>query len=201
MTQDQGQKKNKKYFQAIILFLILAVIFVAGYFAWQYFQQPASGQIRQLENQENATSEEITFERYEGEHFSFRHKMSYVLRESEKKPDANNIFLEKAFFSDNAVNAKKIVMQVENLSGRTIDDSANYNLRQKYPKRFKEEVFAYGEIKGKYFLDTESDLFEKTFFIKKENYLIELSFLAPKGAEEEFGSEIEDILKSVQFKI
>lgn len=198
--ENSGKQKISlwRYFLRFVFILVLILI-IALILLWCLWQKPNSGAVHVLESPLE-TKEQITFERFEGEYLSFHHNSFYKLRSHEKIPDKNSIFLESAFLSSSASGSRKIALTVENLVGRTITDSANYNLRKSNPKLYAIKEYEAGDVKGITFAGVGTASYEKVIFIPREKYLVELAFTASLSPDSSLDQEFEDIIKSIQWK-
>jgi len=201
-TEPQAESQQissfKRYFWIGAIFLVIMAIGIAIFF-WYFMQKPVSS-VAHVVEAPVVEDKKAVFERFEGKYFSFRHGGDYAVKNHQEEPDANKVILETAFLSSSETNSKKIAMTVENLSGRKMADSANYNLRKVYADKYLEEKFFAGEIAGVAFTATKSDIFEKVIFIPRENYLAEIALTGPLAADGSMEKELEDIVKSIQWK-
>jgi len=194
---EKGKAKPKRWRRFLLLGLVLLII-GAVWLIYLYLQRPGQGVIVESKS-ETAASEETTYEtkQFDGEYVSFELSSAYEVKTHEVATDKKQIFLESAYLSEDPSLAKKIALTVENIKGRTLGDSANYNLRKINPKRFKEEKIETKGIHGVAFTDKDSDLFEKTIFIPQENYLAEISLTALQPASEDLDRELNEIAGSL----
>jgi len=154
----------KRYFWIGAIFLLILAIGMIIFF-WYLMQRPVTSVARRVETPVIADKKAV-FERFEGKYFSFRHSSDYAVKSHQDLPDANGVILETAFFSSSEVNSKKIALTIENLIGRKMENSANYNLCKVYADKYREEKFSAGEINGVAFTAIKADIFEKVIFIQ-----------------------------------
>jgi hypothetical protein len=198
LAEAEKKEAQPKRWRRFFLMSLILLIIVVVWLIYLYLQRPGQGVILESKS-ETAAGETKTYgtKRFEGEYVSFEISSAYEVKTHDVASDINQVFLESAFFSEDPSLAKKIALTVENLKGRTLKDSANYNLRKGNPKRFQEEKFDWEGIHGVAFMDKDSDLFEKTIFISEENYLAEISLTALKPASDDLDKELDEIAGSL----
>ncbi len=190
--------KVRNYFWIGVIFLLFVAIGAIIFF-WQLMQKPVSS-VAHVVEAPVVEDKKISFERFEGKHFSFHHTADYSIKSHQDVPDANQVILETAFLASSEVNSKKIAMTVENLSGRKMTDSTNYNLRKVFVDKYREEKFSVGEISGVAFTAIAIDTYEKVIFIPHENYLAEIALTGPAVTDGSMDAELEDVVRSIQWK-
>lgn len=182
----------------------LAFLLLSGagiYFLFQHLNKPSIGNTRTLNVEQPIIAEKLgENERFEGKYVSFAHLTSYKEKNHEIEQDEGKNVLERAFFSEGGINAKKIALTVEKLPGGNMEESANYNLRQAYPDRYKKEKFSQGETQGVAFSLSGQQSFEKVIFIQNGNLLAELALTSSFPSNDELDLEIENIAGSVIWK-
>ncbi|MDO8241291.1 MAG: hypothetical protein Q7T51_04920 [Candidatus Moranbacteria bacterium] len=188
----------RRYLWLVVVFLVVAVIGVVAFLIY-FFNRPVSG-TSSVQKKIRSDIASVPFERFETKYLSFRHAASFLEKSHQVEPDAANVVLERALFSEMGANSKKIALTVENLVGRTMEDSGNYNFRASNSEKYQKEKFALGDLSGISFSSAGEGLFEKTFFIPRENFLVALAFSSPVRDDEEWNAEIENILRSIQWK-
>lgn len=192
------EKKSKR--SGWIIFLIMSIILAVGvYFAWSYFQKPVYGEIKISQNADLA-SEEVVFERFEGEYFSFHHDERYVVKSHNREFPPESTIVESAFLSQEQISAKKIAVTVEKLINRGMQDSGNYIMREKSKNLYIKENITSENEGIVIFAKKEDGFVEKDYFIPKKDYLLEIAFTGPIEDDVSFEAEIRDIIKSIQFK-
>lgn len=197
IKQEKKETKPKRRRRFFLMSLILLIIAVA-WLIYLYLQRPGQGVFLETKSETGIGLEKVyEKKRFNGKYVSFEYSSSFEVKAHETNADENQVFLENAFLSEDPSLAKKIALTVENLQGRTLGDSANYNLRKIYPKRFQEEKFYSGNIRGVAFTDQDSDLFEKTVFISQGNYLAEISLTALRPASDDMDRELNEIVGSL----
>jgi hypothetical protein len=198
LTEPEKKEANPKRWRRFFLIGLVTLLIVAAYLAYLYSQGPGQGVILESKS-ETAAGETKTYgtKRFEGEYISFELSSAYEVKTHEVAQDKNKVFLENAFMTEDPSLAKKVALTIENLKGRTREDSANYNLRKISPKRFQEEKFDAEGIHGVAFTDKDSDLFEKTIFITEGNYLAEISLTALQPASDDLDRELGEIVGSL----
>jgi Cu/Ag efflux protein CusF len=201
---DRELKINKSFFKCNFwkIVLILVLLVVSGViFLVIYANKPnVSKNIRVVEKNETKVSDKIEYERFESNYISFRHTNSYLLKSHGEAKKENDLILETAFFSDSSVNSKKIALTIENLQSRAMSDSANYNMRKKFTDKYEEEEIKIGDSVAIIFSLKGGDIFEKTIFVPRKEYLVELTLSSPVTSIDQLNAEFEDIIKSIQWK-
>ncbi len=196
--QKSGQKRR---FWPIIIFFLAVISAATLYFIWLYFQNPSvSRNVRVTESFPAEKQPEI-FERFEGKYFSFRHNAKYILKRHADNPDQSNVILENAFFSQDEINSKKIAVMVENMENKNMEDSASYHMRETFSQQYEKEKFQIENIQGTAFARSGGDFFEKVVFIPRGGYLAEIALTAPLSSKNDLEKEMEDIVKSIQWKV
>lgn len=198
LTEPEKETTKPKHRRRFFMLSLAFLAIVAAIFAYLYAQRPGQGVI--LESKlETAAGAKKAYEKkkFEGKYVSFEYSSSFEIKTHETSANENQVFLETAFLSEDPSLAKKIALTVENLQGRTLEDSANYHLRKTYPKRFQEEKFNLENVHGTAFTDKDSELFEKTIFIPHENYLAEISLTALRPASNDLDRELNEIVGSL----
>lgn len=162
-TSEKKSSSRRVIFVSAVFLLIL--VLGAVIYLWSFLQKPVSSVAHIVETPE-AKKEPVAFERFEGKFFSFRYAGTYDVKNHKEAPSAGGDILENALLLDASVNSKKIALTVESLQGRKMEDSANYNLRKAYPKKYRQEKFSAGEISGIAFTEIDSGIFGKVIFIQ-----------------------------------
>lgn len=195
--QQPKQKNLPKNFWLIGFFILLSALAVVLIKLWSYWQKPVSG-VAQVIDTPAASKKQIEHTRFEGQYISFRHDSDYVVKTHNQNSNHDNVILEQVMLSEVAT-SKKIALTVQSLVGRTMEDSANYNLRKTHPKSYHEEKFETEKIKGVIFT-AKSDIYEKVVFIPKGKYLVEIALSTPLVDNDKLDNELEDIIGSIDFK-
>jgi hypothetical protein len=205
ITEEKTKKEHlikrsyfRKHFGGIFASVLLVFLVVGAYFFWQLLQKPVSGKIQNATTPVALSKAEI-FERFEGNYFSFRHSQAYATVSQKKDFPIGSIILESALFSDR-VTSNKIAITVENRPGIRMQDSGSYVLRKKYPKIYQEKEIEVENFSGIVFVSNKDGLFEKTFFLPKNDYLAILSFTSPAAPDTDSEKETKDIIESIQWK-
>ena len=164
-----------------------------------FFKQSSANMVHVAESPLIKKEDVIVQERFDGRYVSFAHPSLYKPRSHETEFKKESNVLEKAFFSQEGMTTRKIVVTVEKLSRGKIEDSASYKLRVTYPERYKKEGFSYGEIQGVEFTADDSQSVEKVFFVQKENLLIIMAFSGLPVADDAIDTEAENIIRSIRW--
>ena len=201
MSEEEKKEEKKSLSKCTILVGAFCLLVVVGgiIYLLNFLQKPVSSVAHVVETPESK-KEPIAFERFEGKYLSFRYNGTYSVKTHEENFEAGGAILESAFLTDVSVNAKKIALTVESLQGRTMEDSANFNLRKTFPKKYRQEKFSTGEIFGVAFTEIDSGVFGKVLFLPRENYLVEISLGGPNLSDESMENEFADIIRSIQWK-
>jgi hypothetical protein len=189
--------KHKKI--KYIIFLLIIIIGISGYFFWQQSQSPVSATIT-IKDVEQRSEAPVEFERFEGKYFSFSRNTVYIEKNHKVDFENKGTILENALFSTSEVNSKNIALTVENIAKRSMSDTGNYILRKNTPKIYQEEKFDIAETTGVAFTSKQNGIMEKVFFIPRGNYVAEIAFTGPINEEDAFTLEIEQVMKSIQWK-
>jgi hypothetical protein len=194
-------KKNREITFYINTFI--SVVITAGllifYFYDVIFQRPVSGEIR-VQPEIQTDLKDLPFERFESIYLSFRHGSQYRVNFHEKEIKNNNRILERALLYQSGSRSKKIALTVQDMSSRNLTDMASYNLRKKFIDDYAEREFVLENLSGTFFTSKKDGIFEKTAFILQDQKLIEISFSSAIENEAEAEKEMEDIIKSIQWK-
>lgn len=196
-----SEKKKISFFKRFFWVSLVFVIAVAITVFWHLHNRPVLGVIHILPG-ENQTAAEIApvFERFEGDYISFGHDAKYIEKRHDSNAEAHSGAVESALLSEKSVNAKKIIMTINNLVGKTMQDNADYNLRKKYPKRYEEKRISFSGLEWTTFSSVEKGLTERIFFMARNSYLVEMTFTSSLQDDEKWDAEIEYVLKSIQWK-
>jgi len=200
IEQKQFSIKKKRWPWIVLMLLILVGVIV--YFLWRYLNKPAIGKVRVLEQSQPINKALLPEkERFQGKYVSFSHYSSYIEKSHEIAEDEQSNILESAFFSEQSINAKKIALTVEKLSGGNMENSANYKLRITYPERYQKSEFYQNGIRGIEFSTDGDQGKEKVFFVQKENILATLAITGFLSADEKSDSEAKDLIGSLTFSL
>jgi len=198
--ENNKTSKGRRYFRIGALFLFIAII-AGAFLLWRAFQNPAIGVIKTTSETALPTeTAKITFDRFEGKYFSFHHTSDYSVREHKDVNVSGGVILESDFLATSSINSKKIAITVEDMIGRRMEDSANYNLRKINPKKYREEKFSAGGSDGIAFTAITSDVYEKVIFFFRQDYLAEISLIGPQLSDDSMDRELDDIAGSIQWK-
>lgn len=198
MPMEENKKNNEfNFYVNTFISVVITAGLVIFHFYDVLFQRPVSGEIKVHSNAKKDIKE-APFERFESNYLSFRYEPAYHINFHEK--EMNNSILERAFLSQNGSQLKKIALTVEDMAGRNLTDIANYNLRKKFIEDYAESKFIFGDLSGISFASKKDGIFEKTAFILRDQKLIEISFSSSIENEVESEKEMEDTIKSIQWK-
>ncbi len=182
--------------------LAFIVLLGAGiYFILALLKKPSVGDVWVSDAEQPIIAEKPKEnERFEGKYVSFAHFTSYKEKNHTIEEDEEKNILERAFFSEEEINAKKIALTVEKLPGGNMEESANYKMRETYSDRYKKEKFSRGEARGIAFSLKDQQSFEKVIFIQSGNLLAELALTSSFHSNDDLDLEIENIAGSVVWK-
>ncbi len=199
-SEEEKTKKPTRRFYLFILAVLLLIIIVVIVWLWFYFQKPTETQVSFSSAPPALEKKEKTYKRFDGRYVDFDYESDYEIKFHHKDPDKERVVLESAYLTSSVSETKKIALTVENLEGRTLAESANYNLRKTYAKKYQEEKYKAGGISGIVF-SRQEDLYEKVIFIPREEYIVEIAltslFLSEK---DKLDVELEKIIQSLDFK-
>lgn len=192
--------KSKKKRWPIIALVFFVLLGAGIYFIFTLLKKPSIGNVRMSEIKQPIIAEKPKEnERFEGEYISFAHLTSYREKKHTIETEEGKNILERAFFSEEGINAKKIALTVEKLSGGNMEESANYNMRETYPDRYKKEKFRQGAVQGIAFSLNGHQSFEKVIFIQNGNLLAELALTSSLPPDDGLNLEIENVAGSIQW--
>ncbi len=196
--KNQKNTSSAKYLWALVAFLVISFL-ICCFLFWRKFQTPVSGKIIVLSSQ---TREDELPDRkfFEGRYLSFDYHSKYDKKNHQTVPNKGGIILESAFFSSAEAISQKFAMTVEDLKGRKIEDSGNFNLRKKNQEEYQEDNFSIEDTQGTIFTLNGPEYFEKSFFIPKNDFLVEFTFTGPLSDSEQISSEAVNLLKSINWK-
>lgn len=197
---EKEKNKSKKYHRPIIALVFFVLLGAGIYFIFALLKKPSVGNVRVLDAEQPLIAEKPgENERFEGKYVSFAHLTSYKEKNHEIEQEEGKNVLERAFFSEGGINAKKIALTVEKLLGGNMEESANYKMRETYPDRYKKEKFSRGEVRGVAFSLSGQQSFEKVIFIQNGNLLTELALTSSLPPDDDLNLEIENVAGSMQW--
>lgn len=197
---DLEKEKNKKHHWLIRALVFFVLLTTGIYFIFALLKKPSVGNVRALDAEQPLIAEKPgENEWFEGKYISFAHLTSYKEKKHTIETEEGKNILESAFFSEGGINGKKIALIVEKLSGGNMEESANYNMRQAYPDRYKKEKFSRGETQGVAFSLYSQQSFEKVIFIQNGNLLAELALASSLPPDDDLNLEIENIAGSIKW--
>ncbi len=137
----------------------------------RFLASPKSGVIKVVELPKIA-EKKPELVRFEGKLLSFAYSSDYVIKEQRAERGENGIISEMAYLSGSPDNPKKIALTVKDMTGKTMIENADYNLRKVYRDKYSEEKLEAGNAKGVTFTNLSDNNYEKVIFIERAPNLV-----------------------------
>lgn len=194
--EKQQLPRKRKYIYFILLFVII-VFCGAIYFLWHSLQAPAIGVIHPGTLPKKDEFDQGTeTKQFVGKDFSFSYQGKYQ-EISHTLPEVGSI-KETFFLSASDIEGKKIAVVEEERDGSTLDASPSFQMRRNDPKTYKKSTLRWESL-DRVLFTKDSQVFEKTLFIQKKNFILSVSVSSPFSGETLSG-DLENILNTLEWK-
>lgn len=177
------EKKSSKGRSRFWIFLLLALLFFSGilYAIWLFLQQPVIGEVRvgtgAPAEESNSTKQQ---KQYQGKYLTFLYPGIY--EEKMHETPVNGPVKESIFLSAADFEGKKIAVVVEERTGGDFEASPSFQMRSSKPTEYDQESVSVGGQRG-FLFKKDAQVFERTFFLRDEDFVISISATSPFSAE------------------
>lgn len=181
LSLEEKQPSRKRFRFWIFVLIGTSLFFGIVYITWLFLQQPAIGEIRVVkkvptEDRDSAKEQK----QYQGKYLTFSYPGIYVEKAHEipiDGPVKESIFLSAADFE-----GKKIAIVVEERAGGDLEASPSFQMRADKPKEYDQEPVSVDGFSG-FLFKKNTQVFERTFFLQSEDFVISISTTSPISAE------------------
>lgn len=192
-NQPQPSSEEPKRSKRLVFWLFspLLIIIPAGY-AWWAFHQPAVGTVTVQQPAAQAV-ETTQWKRFAGKYLEFQ----YADRYREKKHETGQSpFVERVFLMTEETAGRKIAITVEERP-EGFGGSANYHLRETYPKQYERHTLDRGGQTGYWFENKQAKGYERVAFLRHKTLVVDIAWSGGGGWDERLQSEWEKMLDSI----
>ncbi|MFZ2300166.1 MAG: hypothetical protein WAW00_03465 [Candidatus Moraniibacteriota bacterium] len=181
---SQEEKPPSKKRSRVWIFLLIGASLLSGiaYVLWLFLQKPAIGEIRvgkQAPAEERNTGKKQR--QFTGKYLIFSYPAAYVEKSHEipvSGPVKESIFLSAA-----DIEGRKMAITVEERERGDFEASPSFQMRSDESGEYDQESVAVGGFSG-FLFKKDSQVFERTFFLHSEDFVISISATSPFGAED-----------------
>jgi hypothetical protein len=196
-SENEPKKRSKKIYLVVGFSILLLTAVFAIY---RYSQKSAQGEIKPAgSSQEMAEKANEVPEAFPGMYLTFLYPSNFTLKSHDVSQNPDDIFLERAYLSENTATSKKISLTIRKLVTNNLDDVPDYKMRFDNPEKYKMEKFEDGKIEGLDFVPTGETQFEKTYFLQNGSLLAILTFITPAISDETLNKEADTIARSISW--
>lgn len=194
---EKGNPKKKSSFWKYVALIILILLFVVAYIIWLFLQKPVVADVRVAIKEPRAGVDKIKEQKlYQGKYLSFSYPGDYE-EITHETPDDRPV-KESIFLSALAFGGRKIAIVVEERKMGDFEESPSFQMRLLKPKEYvKESIFENG-FKG-FIFKKNTQVFEETAFVRKENFIISVSLSSPMNIEG-LDKTLLDVLQSLEWR-
>jgi hypothetical protein len=194
--EDKPNNKSKKKYAYLAILVLIAAI---GILIYLYSQKSAVGKVLPSKSESLLKKNDVVPESFSGRYLTFLFAPNFVVKSHDISQNPDDIFMERAYLSENTVSSKKISLTIRKLMNNNLNDIPDYQMRVNSPEKYKMEKYSADKIKGVYFVPAGETQFEKTYFFQNGNILAILSFIAPAMPDETLNKEADTIANSISW--
>jgi hypothetical protein len=206
----QAAKENNKKSSFWKYVILITLLFVGAYIIWLFMQRPSVADIRVgIKESSVDISKNKEPKKYHGKYLTFSYPGDYqelTHTTPEEKPArssyANSVaggpIKENIFLSAIDLEGQKIAVVVEERATGNFEESPSFQMRLLKPKEYKKEPISENGFKG-FLFKKNTQVFEETAFVRKENFIISVSLSSPMNIEG-LNKALMDVLRTLEWR-
>lgn len=193
---EENPKKKSRFWKYVAL-IILLLLFGIAYIIWLYLQKPVVADIRVGAREPSADMDKVKEQKqYHGRYVTFTYPGVYE-EKVHTTPNEGSV-KESIFLSATDLEGQKIAVVVEEREIGNFEESPSFQMRLLKSQEYGKEPIAINGFKG-FLFKKNTQVFEETAFVRKENFIISVSLSSPMNIEG-LNKELIDVLQSLEWK-
>lgn len=195
-TKPKENPKKSRYFKIYATFTLILLLAIA-YIIWLFLQRPVVADIRVVAETSNPNADKISeIKTYPGQYVSFTYSGIYA-EKSHEIPTSGPV-KESIFLSALEVEGQKIAVVVEERETGNFEESPSFQMRENESSKYPKERRTIGDWRG-WLFSKDTQVFERTFFTRDQNFLISVSVTSPISAKN-LDQELSNVVGSLRFQ-